>query len=168
MGDDGTQERSSGLTSQLDQRRIDFLKADLKTCFTFASLAATELEIGDLEAVRRVIAKAERGHEMINRFLTVKKGQADRQAITQRHFEDLYASCKVVADTFGRQTRVVNLTTADFEQLLLSEPSLRGYVDANGLSDVNVTVLFRKGDASGYAALSSACSMLAIRAVMRS
>jgi len=47
-------------------------------------------------------------------------------------------------------------TAADFEQLLLSEPSLRGYVDANGLSDVNVTVLFRKGDASGYAALSSA------------
>ena len=45
---------------------------------------------------------------------------------------------------------------ADFEQLLLSEPSLRGYVDPNGLSDVNVTVLFRKGDASGYAALSAA------------
>jgi uncharacterized protein len=44
----------------------------------------------------------------------------------------------------------------DFEQLLLSEPSLRGYVDANGLSDLNVTVLFRKGDASGYAALSEA------------
>ena len=73
MGDDGTQERSSGLTSQLDQRRIDFLKADLKTCFTFVNLAATELEIGDLEAVRRVIAKAERGHETINRFLTDPK-----------------------------------------------------------------------------------------------
>jgi predicted RND superfamily exporter protein len=43
---------------------------------------------------------------------------------------------------------------ADFEQLLLSEPSLRGYVDPNGLQDVNVTVLFRKGDASGYLALS--------------
>ena len=45
---------------------------------------------------------------------------------------------------------------ADFEQLLLSESSLRGYVDPNGLSDLNVTVLFRKGDAQGYAALSSA------------
>ena len=47
---------------------------------------------------------------------------------------------------------------ADFEQLLLSEPALRGYVDPNGLSDVNVTVLFRKGDAKGYAALARAIS----------
>jgi predicted RND superfamily exporter protein len=43
---------------------------------------------------------------------------------------------------------------ADLEQLLLSEPGLRGYVDVNGLRDVQITVLFRQGDAAGYAALS--------------
>jgi predicted RND superfamily exporter protein len=42
---------------------------------------------------------------------------------------------------------------ADLEQLLLSEASLRGYVDVNGLQDVNITVLFRQGDAQGYATL---------------
>jgi predicted RND superfamily exporter protein len=44
---------------------------------------------------------------------------------------------------------------ADLEQLLLSEPSLRGYVDVNGLSDINVTVLFQQGGAHGYAALAA-------------
>jgi len=46
--------------------------------------------------------------------------------------------------------------TADLEQLLLTEPSLRGYVDVNGLRDVNLTVLFRHGDAAGYSALAAA------------
>ena len=43
---------------------------------------------------------------------------------------------------------------ADLEQMLLSEPGLRGYIDVNGLQDLNVTILFRHGDAAGYAALS--------------
>src|SRR5207237_9870022 len=43
---------------------------------------------------------------------------------------------------------------ADLEQLLLSESGLRGYVDVNGLRDVQITVLFRQGDAADYAALS--------------
>ncbi|OLD07971.1 MAG: hypothetical protein AUG04_12745 [Deltaproteobacteria bacterium 13_1_20CM_2_69_21] len=42
---------------------------------------------------------------------------------------------------------------ADLEQLLLAEPGLRGYVDVSGLQDLNVTVLFRQGDAEGYATL---------------
>jgi predicted RND superfamily exporter protein len=45
--------------------------------------------------------------------------------------------------------------SADLEQLLLTEAGLRGYVDVNGLSDLNVTVLFRQGDAEGYAALAA-------------
>ena len=43
--------------------------------------------------------------------------------------------------------------TADLEQLLLSEAGLRGYVDVNGLRDLQITVLFRQGDAAGYEAL---------------
>ena len=45
---------------------------------------------------------------------------------------------------------------ADFESLLLSEDALRGYVDVNGLRDAQITVLFRQGDARGYAALAHA------------
>ncbi|HYS81295.1 MAG TPA: MMPL family transporter [Anaeromyxobacteraceae bacterium] len=43
---------------------------------------------------------------------------------------------------------------ADLEQLLLTEPDLRGFIDVKGLADVQLTVLFRNGDAAGYAAMS--------------
>jgi len=45
--------------------------------------------------------------------------------------------------------------SADVEQLLLSEPGLRGFIDVNGLRDLQITVLFEQGDAPGYAALSA-------------
>jgi len=31
--------------------------------------------------------------------------------------------------------------------MLLSEPGLRGYIDVKGLKDLQITVLFREGDA---------------------
>jgi predicted RND superfamily exporter protein len=43
---------------------------------------------------------------------------------------------------------------ADLEALLLSEPDLRGFIDVNGLADLQITVLFRHGDSAGYRALS--------------
>jgi uncharacterized protein len=44
---------------------------------------------------------------------------------------------------------------ADLEQLLLSDSGLRGFVDPNGLRDMQITVLFQQGDAAGYAALAA-------------
>jgi hypothetical protein len=44
---------------------------------------------------------------------------------------------------------------ADLEQLLLTEQGLRGYIDIGGLRDLNLTVLFRQGDAAGYASLAA-------------
>jgi predicted RND superfamily exporter protein len=41
---------------------------------------------------------------------------------------------------------------ADFEELLLAEPELRIFVDAGGLSDLQLTLQLRRGDAEGYAA----------------
>jgi len=61
------------LRSELDQRRVDFLKADLTVCFTFAKVAATELKIGDRKAAAKAVGHAERGYETINRFLTYPK-----------------------------------------------------------------------------------------------
>jgi predicted RND superfamily exporter protein len=42
---------------------------------------------------------------------------------------------------------------ADVEQLLLDEADLRNFIDLRRLSDLQLTVLFRHGDAAGYAAL---------------
>ena len=43
--------------------------------------------------------------------------------------------------------------TADVEQLLLTEQDLRTFIDIGGLADVQLPILFRNGDARGYAAL---------------
>jgi uncharacterized protein len=41
----------------------------------------------------------------------------------------------------------------DVELLLLSQPELRSYIDVDQLRDLQLTVLFRRGDARGYAEL---------------
>jgi predicted RND superfamily exporter protein len=41
----------------------------------------------------------------------------------------------------------------DLEQLLLTQPELRSFIDVNGLSDMQLTVIFRHGDAAGYEAM---------------
>jgi predicted RND superfamily exporter protein len=46
--------------------------------------------------------------------------------------------------------------TADMEQLLLTEPELRAFVDVGSLANAAVTVTFNHGDAAGYQALSRA------------
>src|SRR3569623_1140996 len=45
--------------------------------------------------------------------------------------------------------------TGDVEQLLLVEPDLRSFIDANGLADLQLTVLFRDGNVAGYRALTA-------------
>ncbi|HEY1811612.1 MAG TPA: MMPL family transporter [Kofleriaceae bacterium] len=42
--------------------------------------------------------------------------------------------------------------TADFEELLLSQPELRIFVDAAGLADLQLTIQLRHGSSAGYAA----------------
>jgi len=42
---------------------------------------------------------------------------------------------------------------ADVEQLLLTEPDLRTFIDVKGLSDLQLTVLFRHSDAAGFATM---------------
>ncbi len=42
--------------------------------------------------------------------------------------------------------------TQDVEQLLLTEASLRSFIDAGGLADLQMTVMFQHGHAAGYAA----------------
>jgi hypothetical protein len=64
---------SADLRANLNQDRLDFLRTDLTTCFTFAVMAETEFQIGDLEAGQRSLADGEKGHAMISRFLSDPK-----------------------------------------------------------------------------------------------
>jgi hypothetical protein len=61
------------LSAKLDQDRLDFLRTDLKTSFTFAEMAETEYGMGEREAGDRSMAHGEEGYATLRRFLTDPK-----------------------------------------------------------------------------------------------
>jgi len=61
------------LQSQSDQNRIEFLRTELSACFTFASVAETEFNIGNNEHAQRSIADAEKAYATMQRFLSDPK-----------------------------------------------------------------------------------------------
>lgn len=63
---------------------VDFLRTDLSLCFTFADLIKTELSLGDEEAARLVVEKAEAGYANITRFLPKVENVDERQEIALR------------------------------------------------------------------------------------
>ncbi|MDB4954960.1 MAG: exporter of the superfamily protein-like protein [Myxococcales bacterium] len=56
-------------------------------------------------------------------------------------------------DALPRDPEPFAHAVADLEQLMLTEPELRTFIDVGGLSDLQITVQFRNGHAAGYAAL---------------
>ena len=74
----------SGFIARTQRAYLDFLKADLALCFTFADLVDTELQSGDREAALRVKAKTERGYETIADLLTNTDDGSEKAAIRQR------------------------------------------------------------------------------------
>ena len=73
----------SELNADTERIRLDFLRADLALCFTFANLSRIELEMGDFEAARRALAKAETGQAAITRFLPHIADEKHRSEIAQ-------------------------------------------------------------------------------------
>ncbi len=59
-------------------------------------------------------------------------------------------------DTLPQDPQAFEALTADVEQLLLSEPELRGFIDVATLSNAQLTVTFQGGDQHDYQALSDA------------
>ena len=84
------------LHAQAQQNRIDFLKVDLEPCFTFADLLDTEIQMGDVEGVRRLKEKAERGHDTIAHLLMGVDEGIERDFL-QRMLTELRARLDAVA-----------------------------------------------------------------------
>ena len=74
----------SDLQAATDQNRLDFLRADLGICFTFADLAKTEREIGDRAAAARILDKAEAGYATILRISADVKTAEQKCEIAQK------------------------------------------------------------------------------------
>jgi hypothetical protein len=76
--------KSANLRDEAGQLRIDFIRTGLETSRTFASLAATEHNIGDLEAAEHCTGVSEDAYNTVVRFLSrVTSAEAKRRFETQ-------------------------------------------------------------------------------------
>jgi hypothetical protein len=74
----------SDLQAATNRNRLDFLQTDLAVCFTFADLAKTERQIGDRDAARLLLEKAETGYATIGRFLADVQNRDQKNEIARR------------------------------------------------------------------------------------
>jgi hypothetical protein len=103
---------------------------------------------GDGEAVQPAVLQA------IDRFTTAVSQEAGVSSVVgpttilrlRRYLSGLGDQLPDDADAFAA-------VTADFEQLLLTEPELRGFIDVTSLGQAQVMVITRRGDASAFDAL---------------
>ena len=61
------------LHEESSYRRLEFIKTELKLCFTFSTIAARKYETGNQESGARSIAKAEKAYETVIQFLSDPK-----------------------------------------------------------------------------------------------
>ena len=64
--------------------------------------------------------------ELSNKFLNAKLNRAKSGEITDRHFRNLYATCRTIVNEFGASTHVANLRPNDFENLRVKLARGRG------------------------------------------
>ena len=63
------------LLEKTTQTRREFLRTDLQTCWIALERARLELSLGNTEEARRELAAAEKGAQVIQRFLGEAPGQ---------------------------------------------------------------------------------------------
>jgi integrase len=84
----------------------------------------------------------------MNRFLTAKRHQVDTREISQRTFDDYYATCERIVGVFGRTRLVTDLASDDFERLRAAIAAKWGPV-AVGNEVQRVRVVFKYGFDAG-------------------
>ena len=72
------------LQAQTEQLRLEFITTELETCRTFASLAATELQIGDREAAEHCITESKKACDTAIRFLSTVTCSEERRRLEKR------------------------------------------------------------------------------------
>jgi hypothetical protein len=80
--------RKLPLDNQTETVQLDFLQSDLALCATFVDLARIEVEAGQTDAARRVLAQAEKGPAAIRRFLP-RIANVESRADIERRLDEL-------------------------------------------------------------------------------
>jgi hypothetical protein len=66
--------KSLVLRSELERTCLDFIRADLELCLTFAALADRSFEMGHRKDAERNLANAEKGYSDMSRFFSWATG----------------------------------------------------------------------------------------------
>ena len=74
----------SEMQAETEQSLVDFLRADVALCNTFADLVLTELMLEDWQAARSALAKSEEGYATVTRLLTKVKDGGHRLSVEQQ------------------------------------------------------------------------------------
>jgi hypothetical protein len=75
----GAFDKWAHLRAETEQLRLDFIRTELKTCITFASLAATEHQIGDRKAAEHCTRESKKAYYTVIRFLSRVTCAEDRR-----------------------------------------------------------------------------------------
>jgi hypothetical protein len=80
------------LRTELERRRLDFIRADLELCLTFAAIADTSFKLGHRKIAERNLVNAEKGYSDMSRLFSRATG------ITAEIGEELQSKFKLLRD----------------------------------------------------------------------
>ena len=73
--------KTAGLRRESNRQRVSLIETDIETARTFLQLADTELGMGNIERVTRLVLKARTAHEAMGTFLTQVADPKDRKRL---------------------------------------------------------------------------------------
>src|SRR5689334_14792227 len=76
--------RPSDLQAATNRTRLDLLQTDLGLCFAFVDVAKTERQMGNRDAARHALEKAETGYATMARFLADVEHGEQKLEIAQK------------------------------------------------------------------------------------
>ena len=80
------------LRTELERTRLDFIRADLELCLTFAAIADRSFKMGHRKNAERNLANAEKGYSDMSRFFSRATG------VTAEIGEELRSKFKLLRD----------------------------------------------------------------------
>jgi len=72
------------LKAETQRNRYAFLTTDLEVCVTFSKMVETKLALGEPDAARRVLKKAEAGYATIRRLFPKLENADERKEIEEK------------------------------------------------------------------------------------
>lgn len=97
--------RSKSLQTQSDDVRLEFLRMELATGFTLASLAETERQLGENGAAARCLELAEKAYSTVAGYLSDEKHS---KYITDDRRRQLETGMRRLRETLSRHAEIAN------------------------------------------------------------